>query len=215
MLKHQLLETSRGRIISLLQRGHLTADEIAAKLGLTPNAVRAQLGTMERDGVVRSSGKRAGATRPFRVFELTPDVEQVLSSAYLPLLAQLVEVFTRALPRTETEALMRKAGRGLAAELHGSKRLAGRLRARVEAASELLNTRLGAVTEVQGDGDGDLMIRGAGCPLSAITGRHASVCLAMESMLAELVDAPVTACCEHGARPKCCFRIPRGAAATR
>ena len=53
MLKKQFLDSSRGRIAALLQPGGLTAEEIAAKLQLTTNAVRAQLAGMERDGLVR------------------------------------------------------------------------------------------------------------------------------------------------------------------
>jgi predicted ArsR family transcriptional regulator len=64
MLRHQLLDTSRGRIVTLLRLGPLTADDIAAKLKLTASAVRAQLTGMERDGVVRRVGQRAGTTRP-------------------------------------------------------------------------------------------------------------------------------------------------------
>ena len=43
MIRQQLFDTSRGRIVTLLQQGGLTVDEIAVKLGLTANAIRAQL----------------------------------------------------------------------------------------------------------------------------------------------------------------------------
>lgn len=89
MLRKQLLDTSRGRIVSLLQRGGLTADDVASQLGLTPSAIRIHMTAMERDGVVRRAGKRPGTTRPSHVFELTPQVEQLLSKAYIPLLTQL------------------------------------------------------------------------------------------------------------------------------
>src|SRR5687767_15852519 len=90
MLRHQLLDSSRGRIVTLLRGGPSTADDIASKLALTRSAVRAQLTGMERDGVVRRAGQRAGTTRPSHVFELTPEVEQLLSIAYIPLLTNLI-----------------------------------------------------------------------------------------------------------------------------
>jgi predicted ArsR family transcriptional regulator len=71
MLRQQLLDTSRGRIVMLLQGGGLTADDIATRLRLTRSAVRVQIAAMERDGVVRKAGKRPGTTRPSHVFELT------------------------------------------------------------------------------------------------------------------------------------------------
>ena len=77
MLRQQLLDTSRGRIVTLLREGGRTADDIAAKLGLTRSAVRLQIAAMERDGVVQRTGKRPGTTRPSYVYGLTPEVEQL------------------------------------------------------------------------------------------------------------------------------------------
>jgi predicted ArsR family transcriptional regulator len=205
MLRQQLLDTSRGRIVTLLQRGASTVDEIASDLGLTRNAVRAQITAMERDGVVERVGRRPGTTRPFHIFQLTAQVEQLLSQAYIPLLMQLVHVFANALPATQVDALMREAGRGLAGELAFPHRPAASLQSRVAAASELLNRELGAVTRVESNGG--YVIRGAGCPLAALTGKHPAVCLAMESLLSEVLGVPVHECCDRTARPSCCFEI--------
>jgi DeoR family transcriptional regulator, suf operon transcriptional repressor len=206
MLRQQLLDTSRGRIVSLLQRGGLTVDDIAAELSITANAVRAQITAMERDGVVRRAGRRPGTTRPFHVFELTPEIEQLLSQAYLPLLTQLVHVFADALPSQQVETLMRTAGKGLASGLpSGTPTIGGSLRSRVTAASELLNKHLGAVTHVEENGG--YVIRGAGCPLAALTGKHPAVCLAMESLVSEVVGVAVEECCDRAERPKCCFKM--------
>jgi len=204
MLRQQLLDTGRGRIVSLLQRGPLTVDEIASKLELSASGVRAQITAMERDGVVRRGGTKPGTTRPSRIFELTPEVEQLLSRAYIPLLTQLVDVFANGLPPREVDALLREAGKKLAGEL-SSGRPSGTLRSRVMAASEFLNEQLGAVTHVEQNGR--YVIRGEGCPLSALTGKHPAVCRAMESLVKEFVGAPVHECCERAERPRCCFEI--------
>ena len=117
MLRQQLLDTARGRIVSLLQRGPLTVDEVASRLEVSVSGIRAQITAMERDGVVRRVGRRPGTTRPSRVFELTPEVEQLLSRAYVPLLTQLVDVFAEGLPARQVNALLRAAGRKLAGQL--------------------------------------------------------------------------------------------------
>ena len=207
MLRQQLLDTGRGRIVSLLQRGPLTVDDIASRLQISASGVRAQITTMERDGVVRRVGRRPGTTRPSRIFELTPEVEQLLSRAYVPLLTQLVDVFANALPARQVDALLREAGRKLAGEL-SSGQPSGTLRSRVMAASELLNGQLGAVTHVERNGG--YVIRGEGCPLSALTGKHPAVCRAMESLVKEVVGAPVHECCERAQRPRCCFKVGTG-----
>jgi DeoR family suf operon transcriptional repressor len=205
MLRKQLLDTSRGRIVTLLQRGPLTVDDVAAKVTLTPNAVRAQITAMERDGVVQRVGRRAGTTRPSHLFELTPEVEQLLSQAYIPLLTHLVGVFAGGLPPDQVDALLWQAGKSLADELAPGKSSSGNLRARVSLASELLNQQLGAVTRVEENGG--YVIRGAGCPLSALTGKHPAVCLAIESFVENVVGASVRECCDRAGRPSCCFEI--------
>ena len=209
MFRQQLLDTARGRIVSLLQRGPLTVDDIASTLELSASGVRAQITAMERDGVVRRQGRRAGTTRPSRIFELTPEVEQLLSQAYIPLLTQLVDVFAEDLPARHVDRLLRRVGANLARQLSPA-RPSGSLRSRVSAASQLLNDQLGAVTHVEANGV--YMIRGEGCPLSALTGKHPSVCRAMENLVKELVGASVHECCERAQRPRCCFEIKRTAA---
>jgi predicted ArsR family transcriptional regulator len=205
MLRKQLLDSSRGRIVTLLRGTGLTADDIASKLGLTRSAVRAQLTGMERDGVVRRAGQRPGTTRPSHVFDLTPEVEQLLSSAYIPLLTNLIDTFADGLPTNQVETILRQAGQRLAGELSRGKRPAGNLGSRVAMVSEMMNEQLGALTQVEGNGG--YIIRGMGCPLAALTGKHPGVCLAIESLIAEVLRVPVRECCDRSERPKCCFEI--------
>jgi predicted ArsR family transcriptional regulator len=206
MLRRQLLDSSRGRIVTLLRgTGGLTADDIASKLGLTRSAVRAQLTGMERDGVVRRAGQRPGTTRPSHVFELTLEVEQLLSSAYIPLLTNLIDTFADGLPTKQVETILRQAGRKLAGELSRGKRPAGNLGSRVAMVSEMMNEQLGALTHVEGNGG--YIIRGMECPLAALTGKHPGVCLAIESLIADVLRVPVRECCDRSERPKCCFEI--------
>jgi predicted ArsR family transcriptional regulator len=208
MLRQQLLDTSRGRIVTMLQGGGLTADDIATKLGLTRSAIRVQITAMESDGVVRKVGKRPGTTRPSHVYELTPEVEQVLSKAYIPVLTHLVGVFAEALSAEQVETLLRRTGKGLAHELSRGKRLGGGLKSRVAVASAMMNEHLGALTHVEGNGE--IIIRGVGCPLAALTGKHRGVCLTMESLVSEIVGVPVRECCDREERPRCCFEIQAG-----
>ena len=207
MLRKQLLDTSRGRIVTLLQHGPCTVDDLASRVSLRPNAIRAQISLMERDGVVRRAGLRPGTTRPSHLFELTPEVEHLLSRAYVPVLIHLVDAFATALAPRQVNALLRQVGKTLADELILAKPPSGSLRSRVTLASELLNEQLGAVTHVEKNGR--YVIRGAGCPLSAVTGKHPAVCRAIESLVAKVVGVSVRECCDRGGRPQCCFEIAR------
>jgi predicted ArsR family transcriptional regulator len=202
----QFFESSRGRIVGLLRRRRLTVDELAAGLELTANAVRSQLAVMERDGLVRRYGMRRGATRPAQLYELTPELEHLLSRAYIPLLTQLVRVVAEREPAAEFDALMRAAGRALAHELPARIPPDVPLAQRVAAASRLLNEELGALTEPESR-DGHHVIRGHGCPLAALTGKQPGVCRAIESLLAEWLGAQVRECCDRHEQPRCCFEI--------
>jgi predicted ArsR family transcriptional regulator len=209
MLKRQFLETRRGRIAAFLQRGGRTADEIATQLRLTPNAVRAQLQVMERDGLVRRGGHKKGTTRPSSIFELTAEVEQLLSGAYIPLLTHLLRVLTKGSRPAEVRNTMRQVGRSLARDLVRPARGASTLEARVNAANDILLDELGAVTTVARR-NGGYVITGAGCPLAGLTDKHPSVCLVIESLVREIVGAPVHECCDRAGRPRCCFEIGGG-----
>jgi predicted ArsR family transcriptional regulator len=198
-------EGTRGQIIDLLRRSPATATEIAARLELTYNAVRSHLNALHRDGLVQTGGMQRGGTRPAVLYELAPGVDEALSRAYIPFTTQVLRELGERLSRSELDELMRSVGRRLASQWA---RPQGSLPQRVEAASALLQ-RLGAPNEIEA-GDGTLTIRGFGCLLASAVGEQPAVCRAMESLLEELVGAPVTECCERGDRPRCCFAVATG-----
>jgi DeoR family transcriptional regulator, suf operon transcriptional repressor len=207
MFRKQLLEkTSRGRIVGMLKRGGLTAEEIAAELAVTAAAVRAHLTAMERDAIVQRTGQRAGPTRPSQVFELTPEVEQLLSGAYVPLLIELVRQSAMRVTPKELVKLMRRTGQGLAAAFPQSVRPESSLAARVHSVSRLMNEQFGSTMKVE-SANKHHILRGYGCPLAALTGNHPTVCTAIESMIATLLQANVQECCDRAQRPRCCFHI--------
>ena len=206
-LRQQLLDTARGRVVALLRSGRLTAEDIASRLGLTRSAVRVHMAAMERDGVVRRAGKRPGTTRPSYVFELTPDVEQLLSKAYIPLLMHLVDVFAEALTPEQAEDLLRRTGRRIATEWIAGQRLRSGVRSRLAVVSRMMNEHLGAVTRVEANGA--IRLRGVSCPLAALTGKHPGVCLAIESLVSEMIGTTVHECCDRAERPRCCFVVGR------
>ncbi len=196
------LQGTRGQIIDLLRRGPATATEIAATIELTYNAVRSHLHALERDGLVRPSSLQRGGTKPAVLYELAPGVEEALSRAYVPFTTHVLRELGERLPASELDELMRNVGRRLASQWP---RPQGTFRERVEAASAVLGA-LGSPNEIEA-GDGSLTIQGFGCLLASAVGEQPAVCRAMESLLGELLDAPVTECCERGERPRCCFNV--------
>ena len=200
------LAGTRGRIIDLIRRSQPTATEIADQLELTYNAVRVHLTALERDGLIRKAGLRRGETRPSATYELAAGVEDALSRAYMPFASHLMRALGDRLPDQELTELMRDVGRRLAAEWPQPR---GPVTQRVDEASALLQ-ELGAPNEVQRSGHA-LRIRGFGCLLAAAVHGQPHVCHAMESLLGELVGAPVQECCDRGERPRWAFAFARGA----
>lgn len=199
-------DTSRGRIVELLRTGGMTVDEIAAQLGLSHNAVRVQLTSMERDGLVHHARSERRTTRPSHIFELTQDTRQGLSKAYVPFLHHLAGTIARRHTPKELAALMRDVGRSLAGALGARAVSSGTLAARAAAVSVTLNEELGAVTRVEPI-NGHFLIRGHGCPLAALTANHPAACVAIETFIAEMTNTRARECCTRQQPPQCCFEI--------
>ena len=185
----------------------MTANEIAAQLGVTHNAIRAHLSALQRDQFIVENGRRESGTRPAIVYSLAPGADAVLSRAYIPFVAQLLRVLGDEMSRPALDKLMETVGRRLATNWP---RTRGNLGQRVEAASLLLG-QLGAVTDIEKSGRG-YVIRGHGCLLAEAVHGSPQVCRAMESLLGELLAAPVRECCERSEHPRCCFEIGSGRA---
>ena len=196
------LRGTRAKIVELLRRGSRSVKELAAELGTTQNAVRAQLAALMEAGLVREAGLQRGVTRPMMRYEFVPRAESALSRLYVPFVAHLLRALGEKLTYDEMDALMRGVGRSLASDIPP---LQGSLRQRVGAANELL-VELGAITDVTRAGKG-YVIRGHGCLLSEAVHGRPEVCRSIESLLHQLLDVPIKECCEHGERPKCCFQV--------
>jgi Predicted transcriptional regulator len=204
-LSRRAADTTRGRIIANLRRGASTVDELARAVGTTDNAVRSHLTALERDGLVLQEGVRRGmgVGKPATLYNLHPHAERMLSRAYPPVLGAVLDVIVEELPPERADDVLQQVGRRLAASLGG--RAEGELRERVAAAAEAL-IELGGDVEVVDEGDG-LAIRGYGCPLSAAVACRPEVCRAVETLVSGIAGARAHECCEHGERPRCCFRV--------
>ncbi len=200
------LTGNRGRIVEMLRRSPMSANEIADAVGLTHVAVRSHLSILIRNGLIEETGTRASATRPITLYGLKRDAESALSQAYAPFLAHLLKSLESHLSEAKFEQIMRSAGSSFAASLS---RPNGSMVERAEAGKQLL-TELGALVHVEPEGD-EIVIRGHGCLLAEAVHGRPFVCRAMETLLSDYLSLPVTECCERGDRSRCCFRISAAA----
>jgi predicted ArsR family transcriptional regulator len=202
----RLMESTRGKILDLLRPKEQTVNELAAALGLTDNAVRAHLLSLERDGLIHQSGTQPGFRKPHATYALTADAEQIFPKAYGVLLDLILIVISRQLSPKELRAAMREVGKRVAdnhlLEVKGKSR-----NERIEKALHILKDLGGSATFEESDGKH--FIRGNGCPLAAATTRHPEACLIAESLLSHVIGVPVREHCIHGNAPSCRFEIRR------
>ena len=200
----RFFESTRGQIVTMLRASPCTVDELARELDLTDNAIRAHLLTLERDGIVQQSGLRRGPRKPHFTYTLTPEADALFPNAYDALLNQLIAVLKNRLSPAEIEDVLREVGRAVAREAPPGK--GSDLESRIHTTLKVLEA-IGGVVEVEHDGD-KIVIRGSGCPLAAAVTVHPEVCHLAETLVAEIVKAPVREHCDReGGSPKCRFEI--------
>src|SRR5829696_3257600 len=85
-------ESTRGKLMLLLCQGPRTVNELTQELGVTDNAVRAQLVNLQQGGLVRQVGLRPGTRKPHVDYELTPKARLAFPNAYEPVLRTLTDV---------------------------------------------------------------------------------------------------------------------------
>ena len=196
-------ESTRGRVVELLRYRSRTVEDLAQELGLTDNAVRTHLATLERDGIVRQEGVRrnVGAGKPAWIYGIAPDAEAGFSHAYVPVLLAVLDEIAASQTPEQFDATMRAVGRRLAAPLAGAPEKS----ARIQAAVSLLKD-LGALAEVT-EQDDAIEIEGHGCVVGAAVAHHPAVCHAIETLLSAILGEPVHEYCDRGVRPNCRFHV--------
>jgi predicted ArsR family transcriptional regulator len=202
----RFLNSTRGRILTLLRRAGHTVEELARELELTDNAVRAHILVLERDGLVRQHGVRPGGGKPAYLYGTTTKAESLFPKPYPEVLNGLLDVLVQQIGAEQSEAAMREVGRRLASGIPIPQ---GDLKTRMESAVVVLN-ELGGLAELEDDGDGDASaIQGYSCPLAAVVPGHPQVCKLAESLLATLTGAPMQERCDRDEPWHCRFEIAR------
>ncbi len=208
----------RGRIIALLRRGERTVEELARSLGVTDNAVRAHLTSLERDGVIHQPRQRhtGAAGKPAALYAIAPSAEPLLSTAYAPVLVALLTALEQRLSDAELDDLFREVGRRLTGDgeaTAGKKRPAKPLESRVNDAARVL-IALGGEIDVERTPDA-FILRGHACPLSDAVRAQPRICHAVTQLVSETAGVTVKECCVHSTEPggpvRCCFEVKRSA----
>jgi predicted ArsR family transcriptional regulator len=202
-LDSRFFDSTRGRIVTLLRSSTRTVNEIAESLGLTDNAIRAHLLTLERDGIVEQKGAVKGFRKPHYAYGLTNEARHLFPKAYAFVLKKLIGVLKGTLPIAAILEALRSVGREIAGERASSN--GGDMDSRLGEALKTIELIGGAAKVVRSNGK--ITIQSESCPFNEIVPEHPETCLVAESMIEEIVGVPVKEVCNRGASPKCCFEI--------
>jgi predicted ArsR family transcriptional regulator len=199
-LDKRFFESTRGRIVSLLRGKSSTVNELTAELGLTDNAVRAHLLSLERDGLVKQSGTQPGTRKPHFAYELTTEAEHLFPKAYDALLNKLITVLKVRLPPETVDDVLKEVGRSLAPAESTPVRPD-----KIETALSTLEA-LGGAARVESAPD-RILIRSDSCPLASAVSEHPEVCRLAEALLSEILGSPVEEKCHRNGPPHCLFEV--------
>ncbi|GAC1499632.1 MAG: HTH domain-containing protein [Vulcanimicrobiaceae bacterium] len=181
MQADRFFQSTRGKIVAELRRRHAaSAVELAQNFGLSPNAIRQHLGTLEREGLVLERPVRRGPTKPTYEFSLTAQAEKLFPQQYDRMLgAVLREVRDQAGPEGVGKIF---AGIG--------KRAVSKANARVTSLTP--EGKLSELTEILRENgvaadytliDGGFELHEHNCPYATVVRDHPEVCSVIHQVL--------------------------------
>jgi predicted ArsR family transcriptional regulator len=182
----RFFQSTRGKIVTALRRRHsASAVDLASEFGLSTNAVRQQLLTLERDGYVVERSVRRGPTKPTLEYSLSESADTLFPQRY--------DLMLNAVLRQVKDSF---GARGLEAVMGGmGKRATEKFRARISAAdtkgraAELASALRDEGVEADViELDGVLQLREHNCPYAKTVTEHPEVCSIIHTVLHEAVS---------------------------
>jgi DeoR family transcriptional regulator, suf operon transcriptional repressor len=183
------LRGPRGTVLIELKRGNgLTAKELAARLGMSQNAVRHHLKELEADALVEYERQHRGVGAPTFAYRLSPAGQALFPRRYEATLTELLDYVVRRDGRASAVAVLEARYNALARRL--GEELAGATPSeRMAAVAQLLSDEGYMAEGTASSGTGTLIEHN--CAVQAIAERFPEVCAAEARFLAAALGAEV------------------------
>jgi predicted ArsR family transcriptional regulator len=186
----RFLQTTRGKIVTALRRRHsASAVDLAGEFGLSANAVRQQLLTLERDGYVAERAVRRGPTKPTLEYSLTPGAAELFPQHYDRMLNAVLRGVKESLGPEALNSVIDGIGKRAAAN-YGARISAGDAKGRAIELAGILREN-GVEADVIDLGD-RVELREHNCPYGKTVGEHPEVCSIIHTVLRETVSVEST-----------------------
>ncbi|GAB4537768.1 MAG: transcriptional regulator [Anaerolineae bacterium] len=206
LLTTQMPATRRRILIALKERGGMTADELAEKLGISAVAVRRHLANLERDQLVDHEQTQRGMGRPSYVYRLTDAAHHIFPHNYDQMASYLLEAIQALYGPEAVERIFEQRTQELAASyrprVHGKD-----LPARLEQLARLREAD-GYMPVWEEQPDGSYLLRQYHCPILLVAEGCTEACNHELALFVDLLDAEVTRQTHQVAGdPECSYRI--------
>ena len=184
--EERFFQGTRGKIVECLGRtGGSTAREIAAELGLTPNAVRQQLSSLAAEALVETRPTRRGPTKPTLLYHLTQKAERLFPQHTDKLLHLVLNQIADDEGGERITDLFRSIGKRSADKFRD--RLEGKDYAgKIHELAAILREQ-GVIADVEQLADGKLILREHNCPFANSVRNHPEVCTLIHTVMEELL----------------------------
>jgi predicted ArsR family transcriptional regulator len=189
MHEARFFQSTRGKIVTALRRRHsASAVDLAGEFGLSPNAVRQQLVTLERDGYVAERSVRRGPTKPTLEYSLTASAETLFPQRYDKMLNAVLREVKQSFGPAALDTVLSKLG-DRAVEKYREKMSAPDPKGRLFELAALLRES-GVEADVVETAAGTLELREHNCPYAQTVGEHPEVCSIIHTVLRDAVELP-------------------------
>lgn len=183
----RFFQTTRGKIVTALRRRRsASAVDLAAEFGLSANAVRQQLVTLERDGYVAERSVRRGPTKPTLEYSLTDGAEALFPQRYDRMLGAVLREVKSSFGNGALETVIAKIGTREAERVR-SKLTAPDSKGRAIELAALLQ-KSGVEADVVETAAGTIELREHNCPYAKTVGEHPEVCSIIHTVLHDTVS---------------------------
>lgn len=183
----RFFQTTKGKIVTELRRRHsASAIDLAVSFGISTNAVRQQLLTLERDGYVVERSVRRGPTKPTLEYSLAPAADALFPQQYDKMLNAVLTEVRASLGVSALETVLGKLGDRAAAK-YRAKLTAPDVRGRTFELAALLRAN-GVEADVVETPGGGIELREHHCPYGQTVGEHPEVCAIIHTVLHDTVS---------------------------
>ncbi|MHB0868184.1 MAG: helix-turn-helix transcriptional regulator [Chloroflexota bacterium] len=201
------MQRTRRQILDILKkRGRATLEELAREVALSPVTVRVHLSVLQRDDLVSVEEVRGRVGRPYFVYSLTEEAEELFPKRYHVLANRLLAGLDEVLPLETRQTLFSYVAERWAAER--AQRLVGKGLTEKVAEVARIRSEEGAIADWEKVEEGYLL-RQYNCPNLAVCRLHPQVCHLEEEYISRLVGTPLRrqGCIGRGDRV-CSYLIP-------